>query len=674
MKDERELKLRRLRDLMAQSIQPPETASAPPMPQPRVSFGDRGISGVGNSSETLKALSQPNQPTPNAGAGGSPNGQPPAWSFKRALSRNWGMEPAGGDGQSVDPRADDTGSGRVEPPQSTANSFRNAFTRPRTTGVSTSVAAPVSSGDVNAGQAQASVDPRREFIYNKMRDSLNPPPVSGSNDQPATSFRELLARQADRGGPQQDGSGQTLTPTNQDTITRPRRVGESSTFRDALARESASTSRPPADESFGSSGEPFRPTRERRTQPRDSIADDEAYLRDLENQPRNWKDKTVDVIRALNTHFNGPSASPPTKREREIAKAQQRLGIDLEVGQRQAQIRNDQASAYDKLNKPPTGSTRIIDEGEYPGIPAGTEIRQVWNGRDYVDDVAGDGRPRVSKAPPAERAAAREIKYNRQGHAVLVSKDGSGKSSPIFEPDGVTPLTKERNETGNVQTAYRLEPDGITQIQIERDGDTGEWVDSVGRDKKPIVRGTVGRIDSVTGAPISALIADNRITTKENQENARKHRTYDTEAQEWGGKEKSFRQNKSAEDTAINTKTAQLQSLYNEQPGGTLLNRNGRTKQAIDTDIARLKKEIDTHRENAKHFQTEADKAAGSATAARRNAGLSRGSQEATGQTSAGAGRSFNMKGWVADHPGATDAEKRAMRAKAKARNMTIVE
>lgn len=397
---------------------------------------------------------------------------------------------------------------------------------------------------------------------------------------------------------------------------------------------------------FGSSGEPFRSTRPRRTQPRDFVADDAQYLRDLENQPRTKKDKFMEALRFASIVGTGIDPGRFTNtRGNKIARARNQLATDLSVEQHQAQTRNYDAGAYDKLNKPPERSTRVVSEGEYPGVPEGTEIRQIWNGREMVDAVGRDGRPTVSKAPAAGRGAAREIKYNGRGHAVLVPKDG-GRATPIFEEDG-TPLTKQANESGNVQTAYRLAPDGITEIQIERDDETGQWVDSIGQDKKPIVRGTSGRIDPTTGAPVSSVITENRLSAKERQENQRKRQSYEGEAKEWGGKETTFRQNKTSEDEAIRTKTAQLQALYQEQTGGYLSNRGGRTQGEIDVDKVRLQKEIETHRTNAAHFQTEADKAASAATGARRNAALysdSGGSQGVIGRPPAGDGKHHYTK------------------------------
>jgi hypothetical protein len=446
-------------------------------------------------------------------------------------------------------------------------------------------------------------------------------------------------------------------PGQQADAIRPRRVHsgiatEASGLPDAAGSE---TQRDPHG-AFGSSGEPFGSSRPRRTQPRDYVADDEQYLRDLENEEirkNPWKSMAQAALRgfaqggpggALGGAVVGLARPKQYGQERQnikIERAQKQLARDMAVGQQQAQTRNADAAAYEKRNRAPSESTRIIAEGEYPDIPAGTEIRQTWNGREYVDAIGGNGRPVVSKAPPADKAAAREIRYNNRREAVLVPKDG-GPAMPIFNPDG-TPLTKEANESGTVQTAFRLQPDGITQIQIERDPQSGEWVDSIGPGKRPIVRGQVGKIDPATGAPMAAIVTAGRITEQQRQEGRLKRQAYTKEEQDWVAKESNFRQNKTNEDEAIKTKTGQLQSLYSEQPraygglaGGT------RSQQEIDTDKARLQKEIEAHRQRATHFQTEADKAASAATEARRNAGVyseSTGSQGVIGRAPANDGK-----------------------------------
>lgn len=153
--------------------------------------------------------------------------------------------------------------------------------------------------------------------------------------------------------PQQQTNGQVLTPTNQAAITRPRNVFAPPLhdIRERQLAEPLTTNTEVPDNPLAMRGtqpnveltpqindEPFG-TRERRTQPRDYVADDSQYLRDLEAQPRNWKDKGVDALRALNSVWgSNPKAYTPTKREREIGDTEQRLGRELTVNKTQSEI------------------------------------------------------------------------------------------------------------------------------------------------------------------------------------------------------------------------------------------------------------------------------------------------------------------------------------------------
>lgn len=112
-----------------------------------------------------------------------------------------------------------------------------------------------------------------------------------------------------------------------------------SPFKQAFNRKPVES---PEQEGFGSSGEPFGSARQRRTQPRDVIADDAQYLRDLQTQPRNWKDKVVDVADAISAGFGNKPRTTMTKRERQIAETEKRLGTELTVGQKQNAIQAGQ--------------------------------------------------------------------------------------------------------------------------------------------------------------------------------------------------------------------------------------------------------------------------------------------------------------------------------------------
>lgn len=136
-------------------------------------------------------------------------------------------------------------------------------------------------------------------------------------------------------------------------------------------------------QSFGSSGEPFGTSRERRTQPRDYVADDLAYARELERQPRN---KKLDVLTGITQGIAALEGNQPKQpwnysgRERKLNEVYGRLGKELDVQKDQAAIKNA-GSLQDYRNRQVFGSQqkRMIDlykslpkyiRGERPEIDA----------------------------------------------------------------------------------------------------------------------------------------------------------------------------------------------------------------------------------------------------------------------------------------------------------------
>lgn len=328
---------------------------------------------------------------------------------------------------------------------------------------------------------------------------------------------------------------------------------------------------------------------------------------------------------------------------RDVALTQNRIGQELLTRGKQSDLKNDaarrdleRAQINDRLQKPPESSTRIVSAGEYEGIPAGTEIRQTWNPqqRQMVDAIARNGKPVVAKAAKESPA---EFITNDRDEVMLAPKDG-GPARPVFDLNG-NPLKKKVSGSGNVQTGHRLATDGITVIQTQRDPASGQWVDSIGPDGGLIRMGQVGRIDSATGAPVSTLIDNNRVVERQQQENERKRAAYESESQEWGNKERTFRQNKTSEDQSIKEKQGKIRDLYAEKRSWTPQLLGGRSTQEIQSDIDRLSAEIKTHRGNSQSYQKQADEAAGKATAARRNAGLNAGSPPAQSPRGAKPGR-----------------------------------
>ena len=418
-------------------------------------------------------------------------------------------------------------------------------------------------------------------------------------------------------------TGQVLTPTNQTNITQPRSVFAPPLYTNSEGITDFRVPKKPDEELS-----PVSMSRDRRVEPRDYIADDSQYLRDLEDKPRTWKDKAVDVLRGVNQAFGAnPNIFTPTKREREILKAQGMLGRDIALEEEGNKSLVTRAQISERLSKPPAASTRIVGEGEYDGVPAGTEIRQTWdaNQKRMVDVLGLNRKPIVSKPAPQKRATPSQIEYEN-GKAMLVIKDPSGPSvQPILKQDG-TPLTKQEHESGNVQTAYRLAPDGITQIQIERDPQTRQWIDSVGPNNQPITRGRVSKIDPVSGVPVSTLTRGQTTDSRKAAGDIAKRDAYQKEAAEWEGKEKSYRQNKTIEDQAIRDKQSKIGALYAEKRSWTPQLLGGRSTQEIQSDIDRLSAEIKTHRANSQKFQKDADDAASKATVARRNANANAGS------------------------------------------------
>lgn len=85
---------------------------------------------------------------------------------------------------------------------------------------------------------------------------------------------------------------------------------------------------------FGSSGEPFQATRQRRVGMRDYVADDAQYLRDKEAQPLGILDKVLGIAGGLNANQRGEKGEL-TGRDRDIGRANRALGRDMAVQKQQ---------------------------------------------------------------------------------------------------------------------------------------------------------------------------------------------------------------------------------------------------------------------------------------------------------------------------------------------------
>lgn len=108
-------------------------------------------------------------------------------------------------------------------------------------------------------------------------------------------------------------TGQILTPTNQANITRPRTVTQAD----------QTQANPFAD----------RLMRQRRTQPRDLVSDDAQYLSDIQNKPLSTRDKFGLAAQVISRNLG--SEPLPTRRQRDVQRAQGQLQTDLGVADQQ---------------------------------------------------------------------------------------------------------------------------------------------------------------------------------------------------------------------------------------------------------------------------------------------------------------------------------------------------
>jgi hypothetical protein len=240
------------------------------------------------------------------------------------------------------------------------------------------------------------------------------------------------------------------------------------------------------------------------------------------------------------------------------------------------------------------------------------------------------------RAKPLEDAEKAAQAARKDRIARLITMHGRlGRYNPNDPNDSASQAVKKEAESLGVANelvpytkAEKVPPrqvvDGVT---YERQ-DNGDWKAASGLPGRKMVDTPYGPV-----SPGTALTADATRENRDNQqrrttlldekgrtENERKRQSYATEGQEWLEKEKTFRANKEAEDRAIVAKETKLAELYNEKPAGYF--GGGRTTEQIKIDIARVQKDLEIHRANSTRFQADADKAAGSATEARRNAGI----------------------------------------------------
>jgi len=204
--------------------------------------------------------------------------------------------------------------------------------------------------------------------------------------------------------------------------------------------------------------------RGRRAEPRDFIADDEAYLRDLRNKPRTWRDKLVDVTDALNVVAGGQKRILPTKREREIGEVENRIGQGLAIDR----------SRLPKASERGQISTRVVNEGEYPDVEAGTEIRVRIDPRtgEPTDMIGANKRPVVAGLP--KKGAERAPHYDKDAEGYLITVQ-DGKSKRVVNEKGEPVQVKKSGDEEFVEVEVNGRKLKVTPAQaLNYYGQTGE--------------------------------------------------------------------------------------------------------------------------------------------------------------------------------------------------------
>src|SRR5262249_23077349 len=127
-------------------------------------------------------------------------------------------------------------------------------------------------------------------------------------------------------------------------------------------------------------------------------------------QEQQYRDLELRQKKAQVEALEHPEAKEPKWETRSVNEGEYGLPEGTEIRQRwnpQTQSLEDYidkktglpavAKRTSKRSEVPHESTRVVEEGEYQGVPKGTEIRTLWDGEKYVDQTR-NGKPLVAKA------------------------------------------------------------------------------------------------------------------------------------------------------------------------------------------------------------------------------------------------------------------------------------
>lgn len=217
-------------------------------------------------------------------------------------------------------------------------------------------------------------------------------------------------------------------------------------------------------------------TRDRRTQPRDYIADDQAYLRDLEHHKGPfWKRLAAASIRGGQA-ATGQEVSPIlTSRERDIADTTSRLGRDITTARTQQAIEQGQMVPFQlpdgswtqvPLKQVGTLGSRQQNQQQTLSVrkqqmdshnkrwdtmgqhEAAQDAQRLYNSgaaddnEDLRDEIAKRMRlPVGTKLPPHTQG---QIRVDDQGNFILINPK-VGTSAPVTAPNSTTPTGSMTN-------------------------------------------------------------------------------------------------------------------------------------------------------------------------------------------------------------------------------------
>lgn len=271
-------------------------------------------------------------------------------------------------------------------------------------------------------------------------------------------------------------------PVQAQLATRPRRV-----LPEVVEEPTA-----PELEPFGSSGEVFGSARPRRTQPRDYVADDEAYLRDLRNAPVERSRLKSFGLAALRGLANGPGGAiggglvgmldPELygrgKRNREIKRAEANLEGSLtqqkvESGQlNEASLRDYRAAQANVLRRRPDLDASRIETQRRQTLAALYNRLPEFDPEDPVNAEMVSAMT-AAGLPVVPKSRAQQLKFvqdARSGQWTIISGDratGQATAQSVTTAQGAPAITtptaqlSAENQAANRASRERLAGAGI---------------------------------------------------------------------------------------------------------------------------------------------------------------------------------------------------------------------